>query len=198
MKGRYGIGLVLALAFCFVGELNAQTPEGLSKGSLQEQFDYLVEESSRYQTYKVVPQTWLNIFWTHVQDTLRAQQGSLKENQIQINVQKENIEQFEAEKATLNEEIATLTKEKNSLSLLGISIDKAVYHILVWAIIAALAVGLIFFLGRFRYANSVTRQTRKDNEELQETVSHLRKRMLEKEQELRRQLQDEINKRLGS
>lgn len=198
MKGRYGIGLVLALAFCFMGTLKAQTPKGLSEGSLQDQFNYLVEESSRYQTYKVVPNTWLNTFWTHVQDTLRAQQGALKENQIQINVQKKDIDQFETEKAALNEEIATLKREKNSLSLLGITVDKAVYHILVWAIIAALAVGLLFFLGRFRFANSITRQTRKDNEELQETVSHLRKRMLEKEQELRRQLQDEINKRLGS
>lgn len=197
MKGRYKMCLALALAFCLIGQAKAQQPDGLSKGSLQEKFDYLANESSRYQTYKVVPQTWLSTFWTHVQDTLNAQQGTLKENEIMINVQKNKIEAFKDEKATLSEEIETLKKEKNSLSLLGIPMNKAVYHVLVWAIIAGLAVGLIFFLGRFRYANSLTKKTRKDNKELQEKVDQLRKRMLEKEQELRRQLQDEINKRLG-
>ena len=197
-KGRYVMGLVLALAFCFMGQLNAQAPKGLSEGNLQEQFDYLVEESSNYQTYKVVPRTWLNTFWAQVQDTIRAQQGVLKENQLQLNVQKENIDKFTSEKTGLNEQIDLLQREKDSLSLLGISVDKSVYHLLVWVIIAALAVGLIFFMGRFRYANSITKKIRKDNEELQATVEQQRKRMLEKEQELRRQLQDEINKRLGN
>ncbi|PHN04671.1 hypothetical protein [Flavilitoribacter nigricans] len=197
MKGRYKIGLVLTLAFWMTVQVNAQQPDGLSKGSLQEQFDYLVNESSRYQNYKVVPQTWLNTFWTNVQDSLRAQQGTLKQNEITMKVQKDDIEEFKKEEETLNEEITTLKNAKNSLSLLGIPMDKAVYHVLVWTIIAALAVGLVFFLGRFRYANTVTRQKKKDNAELQEKVDQLRKRMLEKEQELRRQLQDEINKRLG-
>jgi chaperonin cofactor prefoldin len=75
--------------------------------------------------------------------------------------------------------------------------NKSVYHVLVWTIIAVLAVGLVFFLGRFRYANTITKNMRQDKEELQVKVDQLRKRMLEKEQELRRQLQDEINKRLG-
>ena len=197
MKGRYKTGLALALAFCLMGALKAQQPDGLSRGSLQEQYDYLVNESSRYQTYKVVPNTWLNTFWTHVQDTLRAQQGSLKENEVLINVQKEDIEEFQNEKTVLSQEIEALKKEKNSLSLLGIPMNKSVYHVLVWTIIGVLAAGLVFFLGRFRYANSITKNTRKDNEELQAKVDQLRKRMLEKEQELRRQLQDEINKRLG-
>jgi hypothetical protein len=191
------MGLALALALCFVGQLKAQVPQGLSEGSLQEQFNYMVDESSRYQTYKVVPQTWLNTFWSHVQDTLRANQGALRENRVLINVQKKDIAAFQATEDSLNLQIITLEKEKNSLSLLGIPMDKAAYHVLVWAIIGALAVGLIFFLGRFRYANSVTKKTRKDNQELEETVTHLRKRMLEKEQELRRKLQDEINKHRG-
>lgn len=197
MKGSYYWSLTLALSIGITLQLPAQTPEGLSQGSLQEQFDYMVNESSRYQNYKVVPNTWLNIFWTHVQDTIRSHQGVMTENAVTINVQKEKLEQFEQEKETLNAEIDALKKEKNSLSLLGISMDKAVYHTLVWSLIAALAVGLVFFLGRFRYANTLTRKTRKDNEELQDKVEQLRRRMLEKEQELRRQLQDEINKRLG-
>jgi chaperonin cofactor prefoldin len=197
MKGRYKISLALALAFCSMGALKAQQPDGLSKGSLQEQFNYLVNESSRYQTYKVVPNTWLNTFWANVQDTLRAQQGALKENEVLINVQKKNIADFEGKKVELSEEIETLRTQKNRLSVLGIPMNKSVYHVLVWTIIAVLAVGLVFFLGRFRYANTITKNMRQDKEELQVKVDQLRKRMLEKEQELRRQLQDEINKRLG-
>lgn len=180
-----------------LGPVSAQQPEGLSKGSLQEQFDYLVNESSRYQTYKVIQQTWLNAFWTHVQDTLNVQKSLIQQNQGALNGQKDEITALKTTHEQLQLEKEALEKEKNSLSFLGISMDKSVYHVLVWTIIGALFAALLFFMGRFRYANVVTRKARTDNRELQDTVEQLRKRMLEKEQDLRRQLQDEINKRLG-
>ena len=197
MKGRYQWCFILIVACCLTGQLNAQLPEGLSKGSLQEQFDHMVNGSSRYQSYKVVPHTWLNGFWGNIQDTLKSQQKLLKANKVTIDVQNKDIEGFKAKEEAQNVQIAELEKEKNSLSLLGITIGKATYHVLVWGIIAALVGGLLFFLGRFRYANGITRRMRHENQELQEKVDQQRKRMLEKEQELRRQLQDEINKRLS-
>lgn len=197
MKGRYRSGLVWLLAFCWMANLSAQQTAGLSKGSLEEQFNYMVNESSRYQNYKVVPQAWLSTFWNNLQDSLREERGELKEDKILIKAQKKNIENFKSTQDSLNNQIQLLRDERDSLSFLGIPMEKSVYHVLVWAIIAALGAGLILFLGRFRYANSVTRKMKKDNQELQEKVEQLRKRMLEKEQELRRQLQDEINKRLG-
>lgn len=196
MKGRYHWCLILTMAICLAGETKAQQPEGLSKGSLQEQFDFMVNESSRYQTFKVIQQAWLNNFWTHVQDTLMSHQVLLKQNETTINTQEKDIQEINAGLEKLQQQTDALNKEKNSLVFLGIGMDKAVYHVLVWTIIGCLLAGMLFFMGRFRYANGITREARADNRELQESVAQLRKRMLEKEQDLRRQLQDEINKRL--
>lgn len=197
MKGRYQLGFVLMLFCCLAQQTKAQSQKSLPTGNLEEQFNYLKEESGPYKNYKVVPQTWLDTFWANANDTLTAQEEALQKRQETINGQNEEIETFRAEKAALHDKISSLEDEKNSLIFLGVTIRKPIYHVLVWAIIAGLAAGLTFFFGRFRYAHAVTRKTRLENQELQEKTAQLRRRMLEKEQELRRQLQDEINKRLG-
>jgi uncharacterized protein HemX len=198
MKGRYLPFLVLGLC-CFISySLQAQRIEPLPQGSVEKQYQFLYEGSRPYQIYKVVPQTWLDGFYKNVQDTLRTQENILSNNQKKITDQENKIAALQEEDQAKQERIDTLQKEKDTLVFLGIPMNKSAYHVFVWIIIGALLATLLFFLGRFRYANSVTRKTRAENQELQEKVEQQRKRMLEKEQELRRQLQDEINKRLGS
>jgi len=113
-------------------------------------------------------------------DTISAQSSRIKELNL-------NIQNLQSE----------LDKEKNrndSIDFLGITIEKGVYSIIVWGIIVVLAIFLVVFISRFTSSNSITRGALKDLEDLQNEYEEYRTKAIEREQKVRRQLQDEINK----
>jgi len=73
--------------------------------------------------------------------------------------------------------------------------NKGAYKGLVWTIIAGLLGTLLFFIYRFRNSNLVTVATRNNLEEVQEEFESYKKRALEREQKVRRELQNVLNKR---
>ena len=168
--------------------------DGLETGSLQDQFNFLVTKSNRYEQYRVVPTTWLNTFWSHVSDTLQQQQSKISADQQTMNEQLAQIKTLNNSAESLNTQIAELDKTKNSMNLLGLSVNKITYNSIMWLLIAGLLGGLVTYIMRFQNANTVTKKTIARNVGLQEELDNQRKRMLEKEQVLRRQLQDEVNK----
>lgn len=163
--------------------------------SLREQFDAMVSGSNRYQQFRVVPQTELNAFIRAVTDTLNAHAAQTTELSSTIATQRENIERLNTTVSSLNDQIAQLEKEKDGIYLLGALVSKVTYNIILWTIILAALAGLVFFFLRSRLAVSVTQSLRDDKEELAEELATAKKRRLEVEQDLRRKLQDEINKR---
>ena len=83
---------------------------------------------------------------------------------------------------------------KNSINFFGIPLEKDIYSSIVWGIILVLGVLLIVFISKFAKSNSTTRSTLKDFEDLQNEYEEYRTKSIEREQKVRRQLQDEINK----
>jgi hypothetical protein len=64
----------------------------------------------------------------------------------------------------------------------------------MWSIIAALFALLLFFIYKFKNSNTLTRQAKFKLEEVESEFEEHRRIALEREQKVRRQLQDEINK----
>ena len=186
---------MVALLMLSSAQLTAQrNADGLETGTLQEQFTFLATKSNRYEQYRVVPTTWLNTFWSHVSDTLQQQQSKIAADQQTMNDQLTQIKTLNTSAEALNAKIAELEKTKDSMSLLGLPINKITYNSVMWLLIAGLLGGLVTYIMRFNNANAVTKKTIARNVGLQEELDNQRKRMLEKEQVLRRQLQDEVNK----
>jgi len=72
--------------------------------------------------------------------------------------------------------------------------SKTGYNILMWTIIAALFALLLFFVYKFKNSNTITKDAKRAREEMEEEFEEHRKTALEREQKVRRQLQDELNK----
>jgi hypothetical protein len=68
----------------------------------------------------------------------------------------------------------------------------------MWSIIGALLALLIFFVYKFNNSNVVTKEAKLALAEMEEEFEEHRKVALEREQKVRRQLQDEINKQKDS
>lgn len=165
-----------------------------SKNSIDQQFDQLLENSNNYKQYKVVKRTAL----IELQNNTRAEIESLEK---QIATFEKNIEDQKKEIAQINtsldktmENLEGATKAKDEIAFFGIPTDKATFRTIMWGMVLILVVALIFFISRFKNSNVLTKQAKKDLQEIQDEFEESRKSALEKQQKLGRMLQDERNK----
>lgn len=184
---------------CFYVSLNlsaqAGNPAQAGDKSLETQFEEMVDESNKYQKFRVVPYEWLMSFKGNLSDSLTSELETVNGLKAELAKQATTIK-TQAETLTEKEaEIATLANEKDGVSLLGAQVSKGAYSSFMWGLVAALLAGMLFFMARGRYAVSSNNSLEKANKELAEELEQARKQRLKVEQDLRRKLQDEINKR---
>lgn len=172
------------------------SPEGLKKGSLAHQFDHLNYISKNNYDFKMVRKSNLEIVRRNVIDTVSKLQK-------EISILKSSSSNYSSTTKNLQDSIQNLKdqlsqeKEKtDSFSFIGINTSKAFYSTVVWTIIGVLAVATFIFLFSYRKAKVDTVEFQKTAEQSQEEFATFRKKAMEKEQLLKRQLQDELNKKI--
>jgi len=118
-----------------------------------------------------------------------------------LEAEKQTVKTHENTIKTLNDNITELqttldeTKnQKDSMNIFGALLSKGLYNTIMWGIVLVLAVLLIFYIYKYANGNVVTKKSISDLAELQEEYENYRKAAIEREQKVRRQLQDEINK----
>ncbi len=193
MKKIFLLILLLAVQVFFAQDAKkSKVPDW--NGNIEQQFKEVYSKSGKYQEYKVIKASWYNRLRKNVSDTL----GALKNEIVK---QKKTIRNLEKEIKSLNNSIAErdetitdLRKQKDSIHFLGMDIHKGTYNMILWLIIISLAIALIFFIYRFINSNAVTKETLEKYKELSEEYQGFRTRSLEREQSLKRQLIDEMNK----
>ena len=172
----------------------------LNSGTLESQFDYMFKKSFRWTDpktglrYKTIKVNELYKFRGNAFDSLAQAKAKFNEANTTIATQRQEIENLKADLGKTNENLTSVTKEKDSISFLGIPMSKAGYNTVLWSIIAALSVLLGIFIGRFKRSNVITVEAKNAKAEIEEEYESHRQRSLEREQKLRRELQDEINK----
>lgn len=190
--------LVSCLFFAVVNAQEATTDEddklSLTEGSIDNQFEYVIQKSNNYQDYKVVKKTWLYALKSHTIDSLKAIQKNLVDTQAIVNNQATEITSLKSNLSETKSTLIDTNEEKDNMSLFGLQMSKSNYNVLMWSIIGALFALLLLFMYKFRNSNSVTKLAKKSLVETEEEFEEHRRTALEREQKVRRQLQDEINK----
>jgi F0F1-type ATP synthase membrane subunit b/b' len=191
--------LLLAITLCFSVLASAQNVAKnanlkLKEGSISEQFEFILKNSNKYKNYKVVKRTWIEKLQKNVADSINAIQKDLTAEVVKVATQQTEIEKLKADFAAVNQKITDLNTEKDSISLLGLQLSKGSYQTLMWGIIGVLAVLWLFFAYKFKSSNSITKEANTKLAETEQEFEEHRKRALEREQQVRRKLQDEINK----
>ncbi|PID71377.1 MAG: tRNA (guanine-N1)-methyltransferase [Flavobacteriales bacterium] len=196
------LSTIVITVLCFVITTNAQEEEqegSLKSGSIKSQFDYLYKKSGKWtsptgQVYRSIKVNNLFKFRDNILDSLKLHNKKYLESQQIIASQKANIDSLNVKLASTNNNLASVTEEKDNIKLFGIQMSKGGYNTLLWSIIGILTALLLVFIGKFKRSNTITIQARKDKLEIEEEYESHRQRSLEREQKLRRELQDELNK----
>lgn len=199
------VKLILLIATLHLLPLTTNAQESAEKGSLnagtiKSQFDYLYEKSPKWRDpnkgtlFKSIKVNNLFKFRDNVFDSLKVARSKFADANAVIEKQKNEIATLKADLGKTNENLSSVTEEKDNISFLGIPMSKSGYNTILWSIIGALAVLLGIFIGRFKRSNAITIQAKNDKAEIEEEYESHRQRSLEREQKLRRELQDELNK----
>ncbi|OAD43947.1 hypothetical protein [Polaribacter atrinae] len=188
--------LITLLLFTATISFSQETVE--ETNSIENQFDKIYRVSTTYQVYKVISRdSYLNLK-SNVLDSLKSSKKIISEKDVLLKAEKENIEKNKIllNKTQLDLE-AALIKE-NSISVAGFQLSKITYNLILWSIVIGLLLALSYFIFKFSRSNVLTKEAKDNLADIEEEFEKHRKNTLEKEQKLRRQLQDEINKQRNS
>ncbi|MBP0905203.1 tRNA (guanine-N1)-methyltransferase [Mariniflexile gromovii] len=171
----------------------------LNSGTLDNQFDYVIKKSNgwndeRGQSYRVIKTYWLTELKEHVLDSLATIKKDIIATEITVKAQTQEIADLKTSLANTQNTLDKTKSEKNNMSLLGIQMSKSSYSGIMWSIIGVLLALLIFFIYQFKNSNAVTKEAKRTLADVEDEFEEHRKTAVEREQKVRRQLQDEINK----
>jgi len=184
------LGLAI-LSFSF--SANAQEIEE-SENPVEDEFTRIIEGSNDYQGYKVVDyndlvklkQTTAN-FISILNNEIVTQKNTIDQQQKEVIQLKNNLE-------STQENLKEVTAEKDAITFLGMPFSKGTYMALMWGIVAALILFLLFFIFQFKKGHVQTSEARNNLIETEKEFEAFKAKSLVKEQRLGRLLQDERNK----
>ena len=185
------------LLFVLMVSVSAFAQEKKDTLTIAEQFDKIYRTSSSYQEYKVIRKTRYQELKKGVSDSLNVLKSNVKAKDQLIDEQKDSIQEIKKVADILGMDLKQTITQKNSIAFLGIEFSKSTYNIIVWSLIGILLIALLYFIYQFKNSFAITSQAKNNLEDVEQEFAVHKKKSLEREQKLRRQLQDEINKQRG-
>ena len=168
----------------------------LKTSPLDSQFVYLnLQSRNQDKDFKIIRKTNLDIIRQNVKDSLSLYKKQISALKGDASSTEGSINGLQDSVKNLSAALETEQNKTDSISFLGIQFAKSSYHTMVWVIIIVLAVALFAILAAFRKAKVDTDESKQTVDELQEELQNLRKKSMEREQQLKRQLLDEQLKR---
>lgn len=194
---------LLALLAPFFSVFAQQDNTEASDQTLKGQFEELERKSTNYRSgngvpYEVIKLSGLNELKANIFDSINTANKTIKDLSQTISANNSEIESLNSKLQETTNNLNTVTEEKDSISFFGALISKGTYNFILWAIIFGLLLLLLFFIYRFRNSNFLTQQAKSALADLEEEYENHRRRALEREQKISRQLQDELNKQKKS
>ena len=159
------------------GELQAQTRMSavMDSASLKDQYNYIQKKTRIYDQFRAIREDYFQKIKKNSLDSLNKSKKKIAElNQTIAGLNKEVASLKEQLKKT-QQDLEEVTRTKDSLLFLGIRMNKTAYNILMWGIIAGLAILLVILFLMFKRSHVVTTHTKKELKELKEEFENYRK-----------------------
>ena len=178
---------------------DAEDKLSLNSGTIDSQFEYIFIKSGNFkgtngQKYEAVKFAWLLTLKKNVLDSLKTTYDKLENSEKTVENQSKEIEELKGRLVNTQSTLDQTNTQKNNMALLGMQTSKTNYNVIMWTIVAALLGFLLFFIYKFKGSNSATREAKHKLNEVEIEFEEHRRNALEREQKVRRQLQDELNK----
>ena len=165
--------------------------------SLSKQFEQVYRRSSSYKDFKVIRKSTFQNLKKNTLDSIKIIDEKLKiESQKNTRLEQEisNVAKIRLEQ---NLELSEAILEKNTISFVGLKLKKNTFKIIIWSIFFMLIIIICYLAYKLKDGVRITSQAKKELTRVEEEFNSYKKKSLVRDQKLRRQLQDEINKQRG-
>lgn len=156
----------------------------LDSAALESQLEYIHSNTRVYNDFRAIRDDIFVKLKGNVIDTLNAEKLEVAQLNSRLSERNFQIETLNTDLARTVNERDEAIKTKNSLSILGIQMNKAVYNSVMWFIVLGLAVLAVIMLVLFRRSFAVTSQTKNELETTQNEFDEYRKSAREKYEKL--------------
>jgi len=185
--------LSLLVCLCYFSSVNAQQVTSPAN-TLESQFDDVINKSNSYQEFKVIKKFKINQLRSNVLDSVSGLKLTITGLNGEIATRDAEISSLNETLSATNAALALSKEKEDGIHLFGALLSKFMYNAILWSIIGILIILTGFFMMKFKRSNYITQEA---NSKLSETEAEFeahRTRALEREQQLRRKLQDELIK----
>lgn len=180
--------------FLFSISANAQDSVQIEKNTLDNQMTEAFDKSNSYQEYKVIKKTQLATLKRNILDSVSTLERKITGLESEIKNQNTEIDSLTQNLKQTQENLAASKEKEDGIELFGILTSKATYNTIMWSIIGILLLISGFLFYRFLNSHKITKAAQLKMAEIEIELEDNRRNSLEREQKLRRKLQDEINK----
>lgn len=180
--------------FLFTLQLTAQDSIQVQKNTLNDQMVEAFDKSNSYQEYKVIKKSQLATLKRNILDSVSVLEKKIAAQQSELTQQKSRIDSLSTTLAETQQNLAESREKEDGIKIFGVLTSKSTYNSIMWGIIVLLLIigGFLFY--RFLNSHKITNAAQLKIAELEIELEDNRRNSLEREQKIRRKLQDEINK----
>ncbi|AFL81877.1 hypothetical protein Aeqsu_2418 [Aequorivita sublithincola DSM 14238] len=180
--------------FLFALSATAQDSIQVRKNTLNDQMIDAFDKSNSYQEYKVIKKTQLATLKRNIIDSVSTLEKKINGQNSELSLQKSEIDSLLQNLKSTQQNLSNSKEKEDGIKVFGILTSKATYNTLMWSIIIILLFISGFLFYRFLNSHKTTNATQLKMAEMEIELEDYRRNSLEREQKLRRKLQDEINK----
>lgn len=187
--------LLLALPlFLFALQATAQDSIQVRKNTLNNQMSDAFDKSNSYQDYKVIKKTQLATLKRNILDSVSNLDKRIFTQESELGLQKIEIDSLRQSLKNTQQNLEASKEKEDGIAIFGVLTSKATYNSIMWIMILVLLLISGFLFYRFLNSHKVTNAAQLKMAEIEIELEDYRRNSLEREQKLRRKLQDEINK----
>jgi hypothetical protein len=188
---------LLPILIVFVG-INAwsQDPVATEEQTVQNlntQYNKLKQNAETYGEFKVFRESDLDNFWLTVDDSLSVVRGNLNEKNTQIENQVVEIDKLNTEAKDNEERFQQNEYAATHIKFIGIDFTKSTFKITMSVLVIGLT--LLMVIGSIQYSHNKRNaiQNARECKKVESEYEELRRKSLEKQIQLKRELQTERN-----
>jgi hypothetical protein len=162
--------------------------------SIDNQFDKIYKKATNYKNYKVIlKEQYLNLK-LNVLDSIKDSKRLIFEIENRLHTKNSTLKKTKEQLVSAEFNLKEALQKANSMTFMGVQLNKTSYNLLLWFLIIFLISTSVYFIFKFKKSMVITKEARRILLENEKALEIHKKKSLVREQKLRRQLQDEINK----
>jgi hypothetical protein len=157
-------------------------PDVFEHGTIPEQLKYLDEHTRIYENYRAIREDMFRNISRNTMDTLKNAKSRINGLNLHTTALNNRIDSLKKSMEASGNELAEMTRTKDSIGVIGLEINKKTYNSIMWSILGALVLLLLTGFLTFRRGRIVNLRTKKDLNDLKEEFEKYRtKTRLERE-----------------